>query len=50
MHSIAAYIALWQLVTNPFYWEKTDHGLTNVETDHLFAPEQSNLVQSTQEF
>jgi hypothetical protein len=27
LHSIAAYKALWQLVTNPFYWEKTDHGL-----------------------
>jgi glycosyltransferase XagB len=42
MHSIAAYIALWQLITNPFYWEKTDHGLTNVETDHLFASETSS--------
>jgi hypothetical protein len=28
LHSIAAYRAFWQLVTNPFYWEKTDHGLT----------------------
>jgi hypothetical protein len=24
--SIAAYRALWQLVRNPFYWEKTKHG------------------------
>jgi glycosyltransferase XagB len=31
LHSIAAYIALWQLFTNPFYWEKTTHGLTSVE-------------------
>jgi glycosyltransferase XagB len=37
MHSIAAYMALWQLITKPFYWEKTDHGLTNVETEHLFG-------------
>ncbi len=36
MHSIAAYIGLWQLITNPFYWEKTDHGLTNVNTEGLF--------------
>ncbi len=28
LHSIAAYKALWQLFTNPFYWEKTLHGLT----------------------
>jgi glycosyltransferase XagB len=24
--SIAAYRALWQLIRNPFYWEKTQHG------------------------
>ena len=28
LHSIAAYKALWQLLTNPHYWEKTEHGLT----------------------
>ena len=28
LHSIAAYKALWQLFSKPFYWEKTDHGLT----------------------
>ena len=32
--SIAAYKAVWQLITNPFYWEKTDHGLTK-ESDSL---------------
>ena len=26
--SIAAYKALWQLLRNPFYWEKTQHGLS----------------------
>ena len=31
MHSIASYMALWQLFTKPFYWEKTDHALTDVE-------------------
>lgn len=30
MHSIAAYKGLWQLIYNPFYWEKTNHGLTKV--------------------
>jgi len=33
MHSIAAYKALWQLFTKPFYWEKTVHGLTRVAND-----------------
>lgn len=28
LHSIASYKALWQLLTNPHYWEKTEHGLT----------------------
>ena len=28
LHSIASYKALWQLVTKPHYWEKTEHGLT----------------------
>jgi cellulose synthase/poly-beta-1,6-N-acetylglucosamine synthase-like glycosyltransferase len=28
LHSIAAYKALWQLITKPFYWEKTNHGLS----------------------
>lgn len=30
MHSVAAYKALWQLVTRPHYWEKTVHGLSNL--------------------
>ena len=28
MMSIAAYKALWQLLYRPFYWEKTQHGLS----------------------
>jgi cellulose synthase/poly-beta-1,6-N-acetylglucosamine synthase-like glycosyltransferase len=28
MISAAAYRALYQLITNPFYWEKTQHGLS----------------------
>jgi len=29
--SWAAYRALWQLVHDPFYWEKTQHGLTRMK-------------------
>ncbi len=28
LHSIAAYKALWQLITRPHYWEKTLHGIS----------------------
>lgn len=28
LHSISAYKGLWQLMTKPFFWEKTNHGLT----------------------
>ncbi len=31
MMSIAAIKAAWQLITKPFYWEKTQHGLTDSE-------------------
>ena len=30
MHSIAAFKGLYQLIVKPFYWEKTDHGLSKV--------------------
>lgn len=26
--SIAGYKALWQLIHKPFFWEKTNHGLS----------------------
>ncbi len=29
-HSVAAYKALAQLFTRPFYWEKTEHGITKL--------------------
>jgi glycosyltransferase XagB len=29
LHSVASYKGLWQLLTRPHYWEKTEHGLTN---------------------
>ncbi len=28
LHSVASYKALWQLLTRPFYWEKTIHGIS----------------------
>ncbi|TMV50885.1 glycosyltransferase [Paenibacillus mesophilus] len=34
MMSIAAFKAAWQLVTKPFYWEKTVHGLASGQTPH----------------
>ncbi|RCH53635.1 glycosyl transferase [Mucilaginibacter hurinus] len=30
LHSIAAYKGLYQLIVNPFYWEKTNHGLSKI--------------------
>ena len=30
LHSIAAYKAFWQLLVNPHYWEKTEHGTSSV--------------------
>lgn len=35
MMSIAAYKAFWQLINNPFYWEKTEHGLSDFEHHDL---------------
>ncbi len=32
LHAIAAYKALWQLITKPHYWEKTTHGLSVAPT------------------
>lgn len=33
MHSIASYKALWQLITRPHYWEKTNHGISALSAD-----------------
>jgi hypothetical protein len=30
-HSVAAYKALFQLIFKPFYWEKTNHGITKFD-------------------
>ncbi len=39
-HSIASYKALWQLLTRPFYWEKTLHGISR----QLHASSQSSAL------
>lgn len=31
-HSIAAYKALFQLISKPFYWEKTEHGISKFKS------------------
>ncbi len=33
--SIAGYKGLWQLVTRPFYWEKTNHGISRFTAEVL---------------
>lgn len=33
--SIAAFKALWQLIVNPFYWEKTQHGISKFTAGEL---------------
>jgi cellulose synthase/poly-beta-1,6-N-acetylglucosamine synthase-like glycosyltransferase len=35
LQSVAAYKALWQLITNPFYWEKTTHGISKNTQDEI---------------
>lgn len=35
--SAAAFKAFWQLITRPSYWEKTNHGLTTVDSSEIFG-------------
>jgi len=39
--SIAAYKGLWQLLRNPFYWEKTPHGLSQHAAAALPIPREA---------
>lgn len=36
--TVAAYKALWELVSKPFYWDKTHHGLFSDATDQTSVP------------
>jgi cellulose synthase/poly-beta-1,6-N-acetylglucosamine synthase-like glycosyltransferase len=40
--SIAAYKGLWQLVRNPFYWEKTQHGVSRHVLDELARAQETS--------
>lgn len=33
LHSAASYKALWQLITKPHYWQKTEHGMSQYSLD-----------------
>jgi glycosyltransferase XagB len=43
LHSIASYKALWQLIVNPHFWEKTTHGLAR----HIDAYDSEHEVVQT---
>ena len=36
--SVAAWKALWQLISRPFYWEKTVHGLSSADVSTVPEP------------
>ena len=40
LHSIAAFKALKQLISNPHYWEKTEHGTSAMTQANLEAARQ----------
>jgi glycosyltransferase XagB len=42
MISIAAYKGLWQLLRNPFYWEKTQHGVSRHVARELAAVQETS--------
>lgn len=41
--SIAAWKGAWQLITKPFYWEKTTHGLSAQTADEISKAQQEQL-------
>jgi cellulose synthase/poly-beta-1,6-N-acetylglucosamine synthase-like glycosyltransferase len=48
LHSIAAYKALWQLITKPSYWEKTRHGVSTYvqPAEPVFTPAEAGFVEA----
>ncbi len=38
LQSVAAYKAFWQLLTKPFYWEKTQHGISRFTFETAWLP------------
>jgi len=51
-HSIAAYKALFQLLFRPFYWEKTNHGITKFKfvVSKSEQPHQSHQIKPVEFF
>ena len=43
--SIAAWLAIWQLITNPFQWNKTRHGLSRLASSQIVKLPISNASQ-----
>jgi hypothetical protein len=37
LQSVGAYKGAWQLLTKPFYWEKTKHGITRYTSSPLVS-------------
>jgi cellulose synthase/poly-beta-1,6-N-acetylglucosamine synthase-like glycosyltransferase len=38
LHSLASYKALWQLITKPHYWQKTEHGMSHYTVEGVSGP------------
>lgn len=38
LHSLASYKALWQLITKPHYWQKTEHGMSHFTVEGIVGP------------
>ncbi|MCW3494271.1 glycosyltransferase [Microbacterium sp. SSM24] len=38
LHSLASYKALWQLITKPHYWQKTEHGMSHFTIEGVAGP------------
>lgn len=44
LHSVAAWRALWQLLRTPSEWEKTPHGLSDVDAGQGYGDESKGMV------
>ena len=44
LHSVAAWRALWQMLRTPSEWEKTPHGLSDVDDGQGFAEESNGMI------
>lgn len=44
LHSVAAWRALWQLLRTPSEWEKTPHGLSDVDEGQGYAEDSNGMI------